>query len=172
MYVIRRLDLTDGQELTEVLALQRAAYAVEAKLIGTSDIPPLKDTAETLAKCGEIFHGYFDEGRLVGAISHKKVKHTLDIHRLVVNPDHFRRGIARSLVGHVEGIEGTADRIVVSTGARNTPAKLLYRRLGFHETGESEPVPGLRISTFEKPLRSGRRIRWREYRRLSDTDAP
>lgn len=172
MYVICRLDLTDGQELMEILNLQRASYAVEAKLIGTSDIPPLKDTAETLAKCGEIFHGYFDEGRLVGAISYKKVEDMLDIHRLVVHPDHFRRGIARSLVGHVEGIGGTADRIVVSTGARNTPAKLLYRRLGFHEMGESEPVPGLRISTFEKPLRSARRIRWREYSHLSDVDTP
>ena len=54
----RILDLTDQQEIQQTLALQRAAYAVEARLIGTPNLPTLQDTAETLAKCGEIFHGY------------------------------------------------------------------------------------------------------------------
>ena len=46
----------------------------------------------------------------------------------------------------------SVDRIVVSTGAENVPAKRLYRSLGFEETREGEAVPGLRITFFEKPL--------------------
>ncbi len=64
-------------------------------MIGTHEIPPLRDTAETLGRCGEAFYGYFAEGRLVGAVPYKKQDDALDIHRLVVNPDHFRRGIGR-----------------------------------------------------------------------------
>jgi ribosomal protein S18 acetylase RimI-like enzyme len=92
----------------------------------------------------------------VGAVSYNKEDDTVDIHRLVVRPDHFRRGIGRSLMVHVEEVAGTVDRIIVSTGARNAPARRLYRSLGFHETGESEAVPGLWITSFEKPLDSAR----------------
>ena len=59
---------------------------------------------------------------------------------------------ARALVEHIEGIAGTADWIVVSTGAKNVPAKRLYRSLGFEETREAEAVPALRITFFEKSL--------------------
>lgn len=123
---------------------------MEAGLIGSSDIPPLKDTPHTLARCGETFHGYFLEGRLVGAVSHKRSDGIVDIHRLVVHPDQFRKGIGRSLVGHLETVEWGVERIVVSTGAENTPATNLYRSLGFQEIGESEVAAGLRVTLFEK----------------------
>jgi hypothetical protein len=58
--VIRKLDLSDRQEILEILELQRAA------LIGSSEIPSLEDTVETLGRCGETFYGYFTEGRLWG----------------------------------------------------------------------------------------------------------
>ncbi len=88
----------------------------------------------------------------MGAISYKREDEALDIHRLVVHPDHFRKGIARALVEHIEGLAGTAARIVVSTGAKNVPAKHLYRSLGFKEVREAEVAPNLRITFFEKPL--------------------
>jgi ribosomal protein S18 acetylase RimI-like enzyme len=155
--MIRRLDLSDREELLEILDLQRAAYVVEGRLIGSYEIPPLRDTAETLGRCGETFYGYFSQRRkLVGAISYKKEEAVVDIHRLVVHPDHFRRGIARSLIGHIEEVEDVAERVVVSTGVKNLPAERLYRGLGFHETGRVEPVPGLLVTSFQKPLRGSR----------------
>ncbi len=150
--MIKDLDLSNERQVLEILDLQRASYAVEAELIGSLDIPPLKDTQDTLRRCGETFCGYLAEGRLVGAISYKRGDGVLDIHRLVVHPDHFRKGIARALVEHIEEIAGSADRIIVSTGAKNTPAKRLYRGLGFEETREAEVAPGLRLTFFEKPL--------------------
>jgi ribosomal protein S18 acetylase RimI-like enzyme len=150
--VIRQLDLSDEARTKELLALQQASYAVEAALIGTSDIPPLKDTPETLARCGETFYGYFEGDSLVGAISYKIENDTLDIHRLVVRPDRFRKGIGRSLVAFVEEIEPGPRRIVVSTGAGNRPAKNLYLSLGFRKTNETEVAPGLRVALFEKEL--------------------
>lgn len=150
--MIKDLDHSDYRQVLEILDLQKTSYAVEAELIGSSDIPPLKDTAETLRRCGETFCGFFAGGRLVGAVSYKRVDGLLDIHRLVVHPDHFRKGIARALLEHIEGIAGTADRVVVSTGAGNDPAKRLYHSLGFKEVREAEVTPGLRVTFFEKFL--------------------
>jgi ribosomal protein S18 acetylase RimI-like enzyme len=149
-HVIRDLDLSDELQVLEILDLQRASYSVEAELIGSFDIPPLKDTTDTLRRCGETFYGFFEQERLVAAISYKREDDILDIHRLVVHPDHFRKGIARALVEHVEELAVTADRIVVSTGTNNVPARRLYRSLGFEETGEAEVAPGLRVTFFEK----------------------
>jgi ribosomal protein S18 acetylase RimI-like enzyme len=144
------LDLTDRATVSEVLALQSISYAVEVRLIGAFDIPPLRDTPETLRDCGETFYGYSIGDELVGAVSYKEDGEVLDIHRLVVRPDHFRRGIARSLVGYIANVATDAKRIIVSTGTKNEPACRLYRSLGFRKTGEVEPSPGLRITTFER----------------------
>jgi ribosomal protein S18 acetylase RimI-like enzyme len=150
-YVFKDLDLSDERQVLEILSLQEASYAVEAELIGSFDIPPLKDTADTLRRCGETFCGFFAEGRLVGAISYRREGGVLDIHRLVVNTDHFRKGIARALVEHVEKNAATVDRIAVSTGTKNGPARHLYRSLGFEETREAEVAAGLRITFFKNP---------------------
>ena len=112
----------------------------------------MKETLWDLMHCGETFYGYFERGRLVGAISYKKQGDVLDIHRLVVHPDRFRRGIGRSLVLHLENVEGTAGKILVSTGAKNYPVRKLYLGLGFRETAEAEVAPALYVSSFEKGL--------------------
>jgi ribosomal protein S18 acetylase RimI-like enzyme len=156
--VIRKLDLSNEPELLELLELQRASYAVEAALIDSQNIPPLKDTPATLSGCGETFLGCFLGGKLVGAVSYKTTDGVVDIHRLVVHPDHFRRGIARSLLGRLEEVEHERTRILVSTGSKNIPARNLYRSLGFGETGEAEPAPELFVTHFEKAVRpKGRR---------------
>lgn len=148
------LDLSDEREALRVLDLQRFSYAVEARLIGSWDIPPFRGTVRSLQRCGETFFGYFVEGRLAGALSYKEEAAVLDIHRLVVDPDHFRKGIARSLIQHIEKSARLSSKIVVSTGARNTPARSLYRSIGFEEAEEIEVAPGLRIVRFEKTVRS------------------
>ena len=153
--MIRRLDLSNEVETAELLALQKAAYTVEAELIGSSEIPPLKDTLRDLMRCGETFYGCFEKGRLVGAISYKCEGRVLDVHRLVVHPDHFCKGIGRSLVLYLENAERTAGKIVVSTGTKNYPAKKLYLGLGFREAAEAEVAPAVHISFFEKELGSG-----------------
>ena len=69
--------------------------AVEAELISSCDLPPLKDRADTLRRCGETFYGYFVEVRLAGAISYKEAHSFMNVYRLFVRPDHFRNGNAR-----------------------------------------------------------------------------
>ena len=75
---------------------------------------------------------------------------TIDIHRVMVHPDFFRRGIAMTLLEHVELIEKESSKIIVSTGAANLPAVRLYEKLGFGQQKDSIVGDGLRIANFHK----------------------
>lgn len=149
MAVIEKLDIRDFETARAVLELQRRSYAVEAEIIGSHELPPLWETLEELRGCGEDFHGYFLGETLAGAISTKASGNILDIHRLVVAPECFRRGIAGEMLRHVER-SGEWRRIIVGTGAKNEPAKRLYLSHGFAEAGEREVAPGLLWTRFEK----------------------
>lgn len=137
----------------EVLLLQKESYRVEAEYIGTDEIPPLKESLEQLKECGEEFIGYFEDGKLVGALSYKMVSNVLDIHRVMVHPMHFRKGIARELLSYVESF---ADEIIVSTGAMNHPAVKLYLKSGFEKTGEQTVGNGIHIANFRKQMKRDR----------------
>lgn len=144
------LSLEDEQEVRALLDLQRASYSVEAHLIGSDAIPPLRDTVEDLRTCGETFVGYMIDGQLAGAISYKRDGVLLDIHRLMVHPRSFRRGIAAQLLAHIEEREQGVERIIVQTGARNVPACSLYQKHGFTTIETIEVQPGLLVTRFEK----------------------
>ncbi len=149
---IRKLEITDRVVAERVLEIQRASYRIEAELIGFDALPPLLETWQDLARSGELFFGAFIGEDLAGAISYKVENAVLDIHRVMVHPDYFRRGIARALIGFVESRELGVERVIVSTATRNQPAVKLYLKLGFSATSSLEVVPKLWITRFEKIL--------------------
>lgn len=136
-------------EAQAILEVQIPAYQVEAEIIGFYEIPPLKDTLESLAECKETFLGYYIQDQLAGFISYVKVGVILDICRVAVHPSYFRKGVASKLLSYLLEQE-SADKVIVSTGAKNTPAKLLYQRFGFQEVKEIEVGPGVFLTSFEK----------------------
>jgi GNAT superfamily N-acetyltransferase len=120
MIDLQCLDIVDLETAQAVLQLQQVAYRVEAELIGSDGIPPLWETLD-LRTCGEEFLGVTVNGGLVGAISWRYGAGTIDIHRLVVDPEHFRRGIATALVRGALEAEPAAERAIVQTGSANAP---------------------------------------------------
>jgi ribosomal protein S18 acetylase RimI-like enzyme len=145
-----RLDLSDTGTLRQLWDLQRASYAVEARLIGFDGIPALHESLEQLRECGESFLGVRDEATLVGAVSWTRLPNgALDICRLVVHPDAHRRGIATALLDALDSIE-PADLAVVLTGTANQPALALYRRRGFVPVDERCVAPGVTITLLER----------------------
>jgi GNAT superfamily N-acetyltransferase len=146
------LDVSDPAVASRLLDLQRDAYRVEADLIGSDEIPPLHEALDGLQSCGETFLGALVDGALVGAISWKVAGETIDLHRLVVDPAHFRTGIGGALVRAALAAEPDVRRAVVQTGAANGPATALYLQEGFEPAGEIEPAPGLRVAQFTKRL--------------------
>jgi GNAT superfamily N-acetyltransferase len=138
---VAELDLGDAATLDRLVALQRAAYAIEAQLIGAAELPPMRETPAQLRASGETFLGAHRDGRLVGAVSFKRQADTVDIHRLVVDPAAFRGGVATALLDALEAREADAGHWTVGTGAANAPARTLYERRGYAAT-EERVVPG------------------------------
>ena len=92
--MITRLELTEPV-LHALLALQQAAYRVEAQLLGVEDLPPLRDTAADLLASGETFLAdTATDGSLAGVLGYKAQQGEVEICRLMVAPSSFRRGIA------------------------------------------------------------------------------
>ncbi|MBE1553525.1 GNAT family N-acetyltransferase [Sporosarcina limicola] len=150
--MIKKVDITNFNSAREIISIQIPSYNVEAELIDFQDIPPLKDTIETLQQCGETFYGYYLNDELCGAISLKVENGIIDIHRLMVHPKHFRKGIAGMLLEYIEGINEDSETIVVSTGSKNEPAINLYKRNGFSSTGETRVAEHLSLTSFIKKI--------------------
>ncbi len=150
--MIRKIDITIIKNTEDVLCLQRLSYAIEAHLIGFDEIPPLKDTVMTLHNCNEVFYGYYEKEQLSGAISFQVADGVMDIHRLMVHPDHFRKGIAKRLLNYVESNENDVETVIVSTGSKNLPAVKFYKRNGFIKTAETTVAEDLSITSFKKKV--------------------
>lgn len=149
-FMIKKIDLQNSSLAAELLALQKASYLIEAKLINFYEIPPLLETIDELRECEESFLGYFEGTELAGAVSFTIDRESITICRMVVHPEHFRKGIAQRLLAEVENINSDSSVFKVSTGKENSPAKNLYVKNGYKLINDLEVVPGLYISIFEK----------------------
>ncbi|PBB04845.1 GNAT family N-acetyltransferase [Salimicrobium humidisoli] len=149
--MIKIVDITDPGIAEEVLDIQLLSYNNEAELTDFFDLLPLKDTVHSLQQCEETFFGYYAGEELCGAISVKVEDSIIDIHRLMVHPDHFRKGIATKLLRFIE--EGADfEAMTVSTGSANEPAVNFYLKHGFVKTGESKITREFSITSFKKML--------------------
>jgi ribosomal protein S18 acetylase RimI-like enzyme len=147
--MIVQLDITDRHVAEQVLKVQIPAYQVEAKIIGMNEIPPLKDTVEKLQSSRESFFGYYLEDILVGVISFQIIEKVLDIHRVVVDPAYFRRGIGRAMITFIfENYKKQVRGFKVQTGSTNMPAIKMYYSLGFKKVEQVMISPMLSLSIF------------------------
>lgn len=149
--LIIKIDIRNRDKAEDVLSIQLPAYQVEAEIIGSSDIPPLKDTVSTLQDCGETFYGYYENNELCGVISLKADDVEVDIHRLIVHPKHFRKGIAQLLLNFIES-KFKVEKIKVATGTKNAPALNFYKKNEYHVIIVIPINNQLSITYFEKNL--------------------
>lgn len=150
--MIQELDHRSESTAKAIQRIQRPAYLVEAEMMGFQGIPQLKESTLEIRNSSEVFLGYLEEDRLLGFISYKKETNTIDIYRLVVDPEHFRKGVGRELLTFLlEKYKGMD--FIVSTGKENVPAKKLYENYGFIEVEDFEVAPGVFCTALEKKNR-------------------
>jgi ribosomal protein S18 acetylase RimI-like enzyme len=140
----------DDAVTRRVLEIQRAAYSVEADLVGHNLIPPLHETFAELQSQPLIFLGVSCDRTLAGVLGYRRDRDTVDIDRVAVDPSFFRRGLATRLLRELFARERDATRFTVSTGLGNQPAISLYERFGFRLVGEGEPAPGARVVLLQR----------------------
>ncbi|MFD4868344.1 GNAT family N-acetyltransferase [Streptomyces sp. NPDC058412] len=148
---IRRLDLTDDATATAVHRIGRAAYAVEAEMIGFDGIPALGESlaemrAQELNWIGAVCDG---DGELAGFLAWEmEPGGDVSLDRVCVSPAWFRRGIASLLLRHALTDLFPGRPVKVTTGAANTPAISLYTHLGFARGPDFSPAPDLTMAAF------------------------
>lgn len=147
--MIQKLHHTSSNVATKILKVQIPAYKVEAEYIKSDAIPRLYDTVDDIQNCDEIFYGYWIKDDLAGFISFVHENNMTDIHRLVVSPSHFHKGIASALLQYIFQLHPSSS-FIVQTGEENTPAIALYKKHGFIKKQEFNVHDELVLVQLEK----------------------
>ena len=151
--MIQKIDHKNTAVAHQLYALFQASYAVEARLLGAVDFPPLQRKADNLMASQNVFYGYYMGGTLAAATEIDQGAESTHIQSLVVHPKFFRKGIGAALVTFI--LETYSTKVfTVETGADNGPATQLYHKLGFQELFEYDTDHGVRKVRFEKIMNS------------------
>ena len=127
------LDHRAADVAAAIVDVQRAAYRVEAELIGYDRMPGLTEEVADVAALDLTILGVHDGGRLAGLVGYARRDGFVEVDRLAVEPTWFRRGVGRALVTAVHVREPDAGHFEVSTGVANAPGVGLYTSLGYQE---------------------------------------
>ena len=121
-------------DVDAVLAVQRAAFAIEALLYDDSSLPPLQESREQLLADLDRSIGLVavDGGRVVGSVRVRVDGACLNIARLSVIPDQQGRGVGALLLARAEAV-ADADEALLFTGHLSASNLRLYARAGYVE---------------------------------------
>jgi predicted N-acetyltransferase YhbS len=129
--VVRPMVASDADA---VLAVQRAAFAIEARLYEEPSLPPLQESREQLVADLERSRGLvaLEGERLVGSVRVRVDGVSLHIARLSVAPDRQGRGLGALLLAQAEELV-PAKEALLFTGHLSASNLRLYARAGYFE---------------------------------------
>lgn len=151
------ISTANPDDAEKILKLQYLCYQSEAELYGDYTIEPLTQTFEALR--AELAEGCVLVARLGDEVV-GSVRGVVDddgtarIAKLIVHPRMQRHGLGGRLLRAVEerlSAEREAKRYRLFTGHRSDLNLRLYRKLGYEQVGDAEPVTRrLSLVTMEK----------------------
>ncbi|MBE7121484.1 GNAT family N-acetyltransferase [Bacillus cereus] len=148
--MIQKLIANSYNTALSILNVQIPAYEIEAKYINSTAIPRLYDTVTDIQNCDETFYGYYLENSIIGFISFKVDADVVDVHRLVVSPDYFNKGIATKLLLFIFDMFSSSKTYIVQTGKENMPALSLYKKHGFIEIQDIVLPDGVVLTSLKR----------------------
>jgi GNAT superfamily N-acetyltransferase len=140
----------------EILALQRLAYEVEARLYNDWQLPPMTQALDDLLVEFEemtILKACLGEA-IIGSVRGRQTGDSCNVGRIMVHPDHRRRGLAVRLMLELEDYFPDVTRFHLFTGAKSAGNLQLYLGLGYVVVGEEVYSPHISIILLEK-VRAG-----------------
>ncbi|MBR4947318.1 MAG: GNAT family N-acetyltransferase [Clostridiales bacterium] len=123
------------EDLKEILELQYLAYQSEAALFGNKDIPPLKQTLEEVVdeySAGLVLKMTDENDVIIGSVRAHEKDGTVYIGKLMVRPDHQKKGYGKRLLLEVEKYY-PGKRYELFTSTRSIDNIRLYQSAGYKE---------------------------------------
>ena len=147
------------QDLPEVLAVQKAAFAAEAQLVSNWKIPPLTQTIDELAedwRKGIMLKAVNEDGMIVGTVRGHVAPDGFYIGKLAVLPPWQGRGcgsaLLEAIIAQARAIPCTlpcSKRMVLFTSAKSERNLRLYERFGFRPFNKSTTANGVALIWLE-----------------------
>jgi ribosomal protein S18 acetylase RimI-like enzyme len=139
-----------------LLALQKRAYASEARLYNDWQIPPL--TQELPSLVSEIENQTvlvaLEGTDIIGSVRASSAQGVCSIGRLVVEPAHQGRGLGTALLAAIEAAHPQATRFELFTGSQSASNIRLYERHGYRITHRKQLSPQVTLVFMAKPARA------------------
>ena len=142
------------QDLSEILALQKNAFAAEAQLVNDWNIPPLTQTLDELAddwRKGIMLKAVNEGGPIIGTVRGHMAPDGFYIGRLAVQPQWQGRGCGSALLEAMIG-RAESNRLVLFTSTKSERNLRLYERFGFRPFKKSTTATGVPLVWLEKNI--------------------
>ena len=148
-----RIERATMADAAEILELQKLAYESEARLYQDWNLPPLKQSVESMREdiAAMIVLCAREGSRLVGSVRGRVEDGVGHVGRLVVHPEVQGQGIGTLLMRHIESALPTVRRFELFTGSRSEGNLRLYERLGYTRSREQALSSAVTLAFLEKP---------------------
>jgi ribosomal protein S18 acetylase RimI-like enzyme len=135
-----------------ILNLQKLAYRSEALLYDDWALPPLTQTLDSLREefARSVILKAVVERDVVGSVRARVEGDICHIGRLIVHPEHQRRGLGARLMAAIEAEFPGVAAFQLFTGSRSEGNLRLYRRLGYRPSHEKAVSAAVTLVFLEK----------------------
>lgn len=134
-----------------ILEIQKAAFRHEAEIYGRDDLPPVRQTLESMI---EDFSKYdflkaTYQGEIIGSVRALVKDNTCYIGRLIVLPQYHKHGIGSRLMDSLEQ-KYAGHRFELFTGKKSTDNIRFYSKRGYSIYGEFSEADNIELVKMEK----------------------
>ena len=128
-----RMKIATDNDISELYELQILAFESEAEMIGSREVPALKETKEHNR---EDFANWItlklvnESDKIIGAIRYREQEGMIEIGRLMVHPEYRQRGFAMFMISEVDKMCPNQVKELY-TCSKSWKNLRLYEKMGF-----------------------------------------
>lgn len=129
------ISIAGEDDLENILELQKECYISEAEIINDFNIPPLKQTLESVKEefsFSTILKAVLDN-QIIGSVRGYKKNNVCYIGKIIVKPQFQNKGLGKRILNSIENIFSDCEYYELFTGLKSERNLYLYNKAGYKE---------------------------------------